>query len=228
MPRQKRADEAGAIYHALNRGNRRQTLFHKDEDYEAFHRVLQEGLEKYPVELYSYVLMPNHWHLVLRPVEDGGMGRLLRWVTATHTQRHHAHYQTSGEGHLYQSRFKSFPIEDDEHFQVVCRYVERNPLRAGLVSRAEAWRYGSLWEWQGQPRSDCQLLSAWPFPRAANWVQRVNQTLSQKELAAVRTCVERGRPFGHDAWVKKISRASGLEYTLRPRGRPSKASAVSK
>ena len=86
MPRQSRADEAGGIYHALNRGNRRQTIFHKDEDYEGFLRVLGEGLEKYPVELFSFVLMPNHWNLVLRTAEDGGMGRLLRWGTATHTQ----------------------------------------------------------------------------------------------------------------------------------------------
>jgi putative transposase len=228
MPRQKRVDEAGLIYYALNRGNRRQAIFHKDEDYEAFLRVLQEGLERYPVELYSYVLMPNHWHFVLRPAEDGGMGRLLRWVSATHTQRHHAHYQTSGEGHLYQSRFKSFPVQDDEHFQVVCRYVERNPLRAGLVSRSEAWKYGSLWEWLHQSGPDCKLLSAWPFPRAANWVQRVNRVLNQKELSAIRTCVDRGRPFGHDAWVQQIVQAAGLEYTLRPRGRPSKANALLK
>ena len=147
MPRSKRVDEAGAIYHALNRGNRRQTIFHKDGDYEAFLRTLGEGLERYPVELFSFCLMPNHWHLALRPLEDGQMGRMLRWVTATHTLRYHPHYHTSGDGHLYQSRFKSFPIQDDEHFLVVCRYVERNALRAGLVKRAEQWRYGSLWRW---------------------------------------------------------------------------------
>ena len=224
MPRQRRADEAGAIYHAMNRGNRRQAIFHKAEDYESFLRVLEEGLERYPVELFSYVLMPNHWHLVLRPAAGGGMGRLLRWVTATHTQRYHAHYRTSGEGHLYQARFKSFPTEDDGHFLVVCRYVERNPLRAGLVVRAEDWQYGSLWEWRQKPKRERQLLSAWPIPRAANWVERVNQALSEEELSAVRTCVERGRPFGGEEWVQKIAQRAGLGYTLRPRGRPAKVS----
>ena len=110
MPRQKRADEGGLIYHALNRGNARQTIFRKAEDYEAFLRVLAEGLQRYPVELFSFTLLPNHWHMVLRPSEDGLMGRMLRWVTATHTQRYHAHYHTSGEGHLYQARFKSFRL----------------------------------------------------------------------------------------------------------------------
>lgn len=221
MPRQKRADKGGEIYHALNRGNRRQTIFHKDGDYEAFLRVLNQGLELYPIELFSYVLMPNHWHMVLRPTEDGAMGRFLRWVTATHTLRYHAHYHTSGEGHLYQARFKSFPVESDSHFLVLCRYVERNPLRAGLVTRAEDWPYGSLSEWLHKPK-DWQVLSPWPIPRTTNWVERVNQALSEKELASVRTCVNRGRPFGNPDWVEQVAQQAGLNYTLRSQGRPPK------
>lgn len=222
MPRQKRVDEAGFVYHALNRGNARQRIFRKDEDYEAFLRVLGEGLERYPVELFAFTLMPNHWHLVLRPSEDGLMGRLLRWVTATHTQRHHAHYHTSGEGHLYQSRFKSFPIADDNHFLVVCRYVERNPLRAKLVRRAEDWRFGSLWRWAQQTEPPPRLLSPWPIPRSPSWIERVNQPLSVDELKAVRECAQRGRPYGDTAWTRKVANRTGLEYTLRPRGRPKK------
>jgi len=145
MPRTKRADEAGEIYHALNRGNARSTIFHKDEDYEAFERILGEGLERYPCKILSYQLMPNHWHFILQPTEDGGMSRFLGWASLTHTMRYHAHYHSSGEGHVYQGRFKSFPVQDDDHFFVVCRYVERNALRAGLVDRAEDWRWGSLY-----------------------------------------------------------------------------------
>jgi len=91
MPRQKRADAAGVSYHALNRGNARQRIFRKDEDYDAFIQVVGEGLQKYDVELFSFTLMPNHWHLVVRPKKDGELGRMLRWVTATHTLRYHAH-----------------------------------------------------------------------------------------------------------------------------------------
>ena len=87
--------------------------------------------------------MPNNWHLVLQPSEDGGMSNFLRWVTLTHTMRDHAHYRTAGEGHVYQGRFKSFPVQDDGHFHVLCRYVERNAQRAELVERAEDWRWGS-------------------------------------------------------------------------------------
>jgi putative transposase len=97
------------------------------------------------MRLLSYCLMPNHWHLVLWPRADGELSDFGHWLTLTHTQRWHAHYHNVGTGHLYQGRFKSFPVARDEHFLQLCRYVERNPLRAGLVRRAEAWQWGSLW-----------------------------------------------------------------------------------
>lgn len=222
MPRQKRADEAGVIYHAINRGNARQKIFLKQEDYDAFIRVLAEGLEKYPVELFSFTLMPNHWHLVVRPQQDGQMGRLLRWVTATHSLRYHGHYRTRGEGHIYQSRFKSFPVQDDTHFYVLCRYVERNPLRANLVKHAEDWQYGSLFRWNQSAEPLPKILSPWPIPRLPNWIQRVNEPLGEKELNAIRTCVNRGRPFGDEQWTDEVAEKHGLWFTMRPVGRPRK------
>ena len=127
MPRTARAIEAGLIYHVLNRGNGRMRLFHKAEDYQAFERVLAEGLERYPVELLTYCVMPNHWHLVVRPKTDEALGRWMGWVGVTHVRRHHEHYHRRGGGHLYQGRFKSFPVSSDEHFLTLCRYVEANP-----------------------------------------------------------------------------------------------------
>jgi putative transposase len=222
MPRQKRADEAGVIYHAINRGNARQKIFLKQEDYDVFIRVLAEGLEKYPVELFSFTLMPNHWHLVVRPQQDGQMGRLLRWVTATHSLRYHGHYRTRGEGHIYQSRFKSFPVQDDTHFYVLCRYVERNPLRANLVKHAEDWQYGSLFRWNQSAEPLPKILSPWPIRRLPNWIQRVNEPLGEKELDAIRTCVNRGRPFGDEQWTDEVAEKHGLWFTMRPVGRPRK------
>jgi putative transposase len=121
MPRPPRADEAGGLYHALNRGNLRAEIFHKDADYAAFENILHEGLELHQIQLFSYQLMPNHDHLVLRPLIDGEMSRFMGWIGGTHTMRYHAHYHTSGYGHVYQQRYKSFPIQDDDHFFVVCR-----------------------------------------------------------------------------------------------------------
>ena len=139
----------------------------------------------------------------------------MGWVGGTHTMRYHAHYQTSGMGHLYQQRYKSFAIQDDEYFFVVCRYVERNALRAGLVDRAEDWRWSSLWRWLQKPEPDPKLLSAWSMARLPGWVDRVNQVLTEPEIEAVRLCAQRGRPMGDEGWVESISRRLNLESTRR-------------
>ena len=220
MPRAPRADEAGGLYHALNRGNLRATIFHKEADFAAFEKILGEALEIHQVELYSYQLMPNHYHLVLRPLVDGEISRFMGWIGGTHTMRYHAHYHTSGMGHVYQQRYKSFPIQGDEHFHVVCRYVERNALRAGLVSRAEDWRWGSLWRWLQKPEPKPVLLGNWPIARLPNWVRRVNEAFSEQELEAIRVCAQRGRPLGDKRWTASIARRLNLESTIRPRGRP--------
>ena len=220
MPRSPRADEAGGLYHALNRGNLRADIFKKEADFAAFERILGEALEIHEVELFSYQLMSNHYHLVLRPLVDGEMSRFMGWVGGTHTMRYHAHYHTSGMGHVYQQRYKSFPIQNDDHFFVVCRYVERNALRAGLVKRAEDWRWGSLWRWLQKPEPQPRLLTTWPLPRLPGWVDRVNSPLTKVELQAVRNCAQRGKPLGDDCWVQSTVKRLNLESTIRPRGRP--------
>ena len=216
MPRPHRADFSGEIYHALNRGNARNPIFFKSGDYEAFERVVCEGLEKYPVDLIAYQWMKNHWHIVLSPQKDKAMSAFLGWVTMTHTQRYHAHNKTAGYGHVYQGRFKSFPVQSDEHFHTVCRYVERNALTANVVTRAEDYRWGSLWNWRG---GDSVInLSPWPVKRLPRWIERVNQALSKKETDALKNCVKRGCPFGTEKWVQKTAEQNGLKLTLRPRG----------
>lgn len=197
-------------------------MFEKGGDYEAFERVLALALQEHPTRLLAYCLMPNHWHLVLWPKHDGELTAFVRWLTHTHTMRWHAHYHTSGTGHLYQGRFKSFPVEADDHLYTVLRYVERNALRANLVERAEQWCWSSLWRrTQGPPHA--ALLSEWPVPLPADWRRLVNRAQTEKEMEAVRRSVVRGSPFGTEAWTARVARRLGLANTLRPRGRPKKA-----
>ena len=210
------------MYHALNRAVARLPLFGKDGDYAAFERVLAEALREHPTRLLAYSLMPNHWHFVLWPERDGELTAFLRWLTNTHTMRWHAHYHTQGTGHLYQGRFKSFPVAANEHLYAVLRYVERNALRAGLVRRAEDWRWGSLWRRRHPDTQPVIALHPWPVPEPDNWEELVNQPQTEAELAAVRRSVGRGCPFGAPAWQEQTARRLGLEFTLRPRGRPRK------
>ena len=159
MGRPKRAADGGLIYHVLNRANARLPIFEKDGDYDAFERILADAVERTGTRLLAYCLMPNHWHLVILPIQDGELSRFTGWLTLTHTQRWHAHRHSTGQGHVYQGRFKSFPIQDDQHFLTVCRYVERNALRANLGRgkgvRNRLWTIWSEHDMLGE-RKRCQ------------------------------------------------------------------------
>ena len=220
MGRAKRADDGGMVFHVLNRANARSTIFEKPEDYAAFERVLSEALDRVDMRVLAYCLMPNHWHLVLWPRRDGDLSKFMGWLTLTHTQRWHAHHRTTGTGHLYQGRFKSFPVQNDEHLRTVCRYVERNALRANLVKRAEDWLWGSLWHRRQRDELARYGLSAWPVPCPRQWLQHVNQPQTDAEVSALRRSVNRGSPFGDADWTKRMVKRLQLEVTIRPRGRP--------
>jgi putative transposase len=220
MPRTARAVEAGTVYHVLNRGNGRMRLFHKAGDYEAFERVLAESMERYPIQLFTYSILPNHWHLVVRPKTDEALGRWMGWVGVTHVRRHHEHYHCRGQGHLYQGRFKSFPVAEDEYFLALCRYVEANPLRARLVERAELWQWSGLWH---RMHGDGKLLlTDWPVEQPRSWLPLVNRDLNENQLGDIRICVDRGRPLGPQPWVRQTADRLGLGFTLRSPGRPPK------
>lgn len=218
MPRRPRFATGNYLYHALNRAVSRDQLFEKEGDYAAFERVLEEARLQVPMRLMAFCVMPNHWHLVLWPRGDGDLSEYMRWLTVTHTQRWHAAHGTSGTGPLYQGRFKSFPVQGDEHFYTVCRYVERNPVRARLVRKAERWRWSSLWHWANN--SACVTLDRWPIPRPDNWIALVNQPQTEAEVAALQLSIKRGCPFGKPIWQQRTANRLGLESTLRPHGRP--------
>ena len=195
-------------------------LFDKPSDYAAFETILVEAHAHTRIRIAAYCLMPNHWHLLLWPRQDGELSEVLRWITVTHTQRWHAHHHTAGTGPVYQGRFKSFPVQTDEHFLTVARYVERNALRAKLVSRAEDWQWSSLWR---RVQGDVKLtpwLSDWPVERPRDWLPRVNRPQPASELEELRLSVQRGRPFGEETWVRRMAKRFEMESTLRPRGRP--------
>ena len=220
MPRRPRLAAGDLAYHVLNRRVGRLPLFEKPADYAMFENTLAEAQASSRIRIAAYCLMPNHWHLLLWPRHDGELSEVLRWITVTHTQRWHAHHKTAGTGPVYQGRFKSFPVQTDEHFLTVARYVERNALRAKLVDRAQDWRWSSVWRRAQGDAKVASWLSDWPVERPRDWVARVNRPQTTSELEALRLSVQRGRPFGEDAWVRRLVRRFGLESTLTPRGRP--------
>jgi len=219
MPRPKRSAPAGYCYHVLNRGNGRQRVFHKEADYAAFVRLFDEAQVRCPMRVLAYCLMPNHFHLVVWPWGDGDLSRWMQWLQTTHVRRYHEHYRSTG--HVWQGRFKAFPIQEDEHLLTVLRYVERNPLRAGLAAAVDGWPWTSLTLAQQSERPP--WFSPGPVARGRDWPQHVARPQTDVELVALRRSVERGCPYGGERWQTRTIASLGLESTLRPRGRPRRA-----
>lgn len=209
------------IYHVLNRSVARVQLFRGEKDYLSLLSALAEAQERIPVDLLSYCVMPNHWHLVLRPHEDGHLSQFMQWFTLTHVQRWRTSHQTVGFGPLYQGRFKAFPIEQDRHLLTVFRYVERNALRAKLARRAQDWPWSSLHIPQASHDGlKLPTLAVWPIPRPADWLHRVNTPQTPAEEKAVLESISRSRPFGSPDWQIRAARKLNLNSCFRPVGRP--------
>ena len=222
MPKRLRHDLGGMVYHVLNRANARMMLFESHDDYQAFEKILTQAHEQVPMRTLAYCLMPNHWHFVLWPREDGHMAEFMHWLTVTHVRRWHAYRGTEGTGHVYQDRYKSFPIQEDNHFITVCRYVERNPLRANVAAQADEWPWSSLARRASSDPEATAWLAEWPVARPRNWHSYVTKPVTDAEREALALSIKRGRPFGSDEWARRTAKKLGIESTLRPRGRPPK------
>jgi putative transposase len=209
MPRTARRFFDGLPYHVLNRGNRRQTIFTKPVDYEMFLTTLGDALEQLPVPILAFAVMPNHFHLVLQPDKGSDISDFMKWFMNAHIRRHHRFNELWGTGHLYQGRFKAFPIQMDSHLLTVLRYVEANPHAAGLVRRAEQWSWSSLG--RSTTLDGRQLVSPSPFQRPDNWEQIVNTRLSPESRDALRMCVRRQVPFGDPEWIRRLTDQKNLE-----------------
>jgi putative transposase len=216
VPKRRLHETAGILFHVLNRGVRRLTVFEDAPAYRAFLQALEEGQQRTAIRLLAYCVMPNHFHLVVWPARDGQLVEFMKWFQMTHSKRWHRYRQTEGVGALYQGRFKAFPIQDGHHFLCVCRYVERNPVRAGLVTRAEDWPWSSLG--QRCKNSNGPVLEPWPIPPPSNWTELVDGSEVKSELDAVRSALKRSTAYGEPVWADGLI-ARGVGHR-RSRGRP--------
>lgn len=218
MPRTARASVGNICYHVINRGNGGLVVFKKPSDYLRFTEMIGQACERLPLRVVGWCFMPNHFHLVLWPYEDGDLSRWMQWLMTCHVRRYHRHYNTYG--HVWQGRFKAFPIQQDGHYLTVLRYVESNPLRAKLVKRAENWQWSSLYALT--QHNDYPFLSDGPVKKMRNWCAIVNESRPENEISTIRKCINRGTPFGDNTWIKKTAIKLGLESSINPRGRPRK------
>jgi putative transposase len=191
MPRPPRTCPDFVPEHIINRGNYRSTIFRCAEDYLGFIGALALAGERTVVRLIAFCLMPNHWHLVLWPVRGSEISAYMQIVMNDHIRDLLRRHGTAGAGHIYQSRFKNLPIIGEQHFLKVCRYVEANPRTAGLVERAEDWRWSSLAI--SGPADEIDILAPWPFRRPTDWLDRVNRPLGVHPLPELKRLARRAR-----------------------------------
>ena len=226
MPRPLRPIDDNLVYHVINRGNNREPVFFDDSDYVAFLKALGDLKQRRPFELYGYCLIPTHVHLLIRPSETS-LSRIMQSLLVSHTHRHHRRYKSSG--HVWQGRFKSPVVQEDEHLRSVLRYIEANPLRGQLVRDAGEYPWSSFLA-HGLGRPDPLLdpvdayvsLAATPAVRRRRWTALVQKTPKGPELAAIRRSTQNGLPFGDPDWVEQLGARLGIDLTTRPRGRPRK------
>ncbi len=181
MPRIARKEIHGHAFHILNRANGRATLFTKDGDYRAFINVLRIARKRIPLEIFALSVLPNHFHAVVRAADTATLSAFMQLWMTTHIRRYHRYHGTSG--HLWQGRFKSFPINDDAHLLTVIRYVLQNPVRAHLVRRVEEWPWSSI----ALP----DIVDPWPMDPPTNLSKWLNELTPRTKLDELRAAINR-------------------------------------
>jgi putative transposase len=214
MPRRSRINTGGFTFHVINRAVHGAQLFSSPHDYESFLHILADAQKRTPIRIYTFAVMPTHWHLVLSPYGDGELSTFMRWLTVTHAQRRRTDLGTRGRGAVYQGRYKAIAVQDGHYFIQLCHYVERNARRAGLVAAAEDWPWTSASPDANRP--DRPQLAPWPVPRPADWSALLNAPESPVVLDRVRTAIREGKHFGTPSW--RLATGRTLKWTTGLRG----------
>ena len=224
MPRRARVAPGGWIFHVLNRANAREKLFESELDYDEFVRLLARCAAVDRMRILAWCAMPNHWHFLLWPRGDGDLYRFIHRFSIRHTQHWHIRNGTIGRGHLYQARFKSFPVQNDRHLLTVCRYIERNPVRAKLVAHATNWPWSSAQSHATGGGNTTVELEPLPVEAPANWNRWIANPEDEADLSRLRSHLTTDVPFGDETWARDAANTLGLPGRPRKRGRPRKES----
>ena len=176
----------------FNRGHEKRQLFSQPDEYAEFLQLLRDAPRAADVPLLAYCVMPNHWHLVVAPVEVRALSAYIQWVTGWHGLRWRRRHAPGVTGPVYQGRFRSVPITSERHLFTALRYVEANAARSGLVARASEWPWSSA---AFPCRVEGLSLAERPWPMPANWGELLDIPQSPEQLDAVRRAVARSRPL---------------------------------
>jgi putative transposase len=216
MPRAARFVVPGLPHHVTQRANRRQRVFFSDADYRLYRDLLGRACAAADTAIWAWCLMPNHVHLVLVPATADGLRAALAKVHWRYASL--VNEREGWRGHLWQSRFASFPM-DEAHLHACVRYVELNPVRARLVARAEDWAWSSARSHLGE--RDDGLTEVGPMHgRIADWRAYLDLGLADAEGEALRAAERTCRPLGVGAFLDEVATLLGRDVRPPRRGRP--------
>jgi putative transposase len=205
MGRMARAVAAGLPHHVTQRGNRRMKVFFSDEDYALYLDLMSASCRELGVEVWAYCLMPNHVHLIVNPESEDGLRRAIGDAHRRYSR--HVNFREKWRGHLFQGRFASF-VMDEGYLLAAARYVELNPVRAGLVEKAWAWKWSSARA--HRKGKDDGLVKVRPLLElAGNWEKFLGTYPGEEECQAIRKHERTGRPLGSKEFVRKVERRLG-------------------
>ena len=219
MARLARVVAAGYPHHVTQRGARRQTTFFNDQDYAAYLDLLRRHCRQADLAVWAYCLMPNHVHLVVVP---GSADALRAGLSETHRRyTRRVNFRQGWRGHLWQERFASFVL-DEPHLWAAVRYVERNPVRAGLATEPADWPWSSAGGHLGL-RADPLLSSPAALAAFGPWDRYLSATDREEDLERLRRHGRTGRPCGDEAFVRHLETVTGRTLLPGRPGRPRKS-----
>ena len=186
--------------HVCNRSAAQIKIFHSAADYVRFETCLKEMLEKFPLRLFAFCIMPNHWHLLIEGDSGQEVTQGLHWLGTTHAIRLRKDTGSIGRGAVYQNRFRAYPIQRNGAFYRVAHYIERNPVDASLCPQPEKW----LWSSASPEKATNLTLADWPISKPSNWAKTIQNPLDEVVLGQIHSHEILQRPYGDPEWVSSF------------------------
>lgn len=212
-------------YHIINRGNNHQPIFFSKKDYQFFLESMELAKEKYPCKIYSYILMPNHIHLLLESIKEGEkLAYFMKHITQRHAQYINRYYKRTGT--LWEGRFKSSPVSTDHYLQACSRYIELNPVRAGLIKTPEEYEYSSYRAKIGL--KGIKWLDYDPLylglgrtekERQRKYQEWIHESIPKKEWDTIRNMIQKNWAYGNEQFRGKMENILGRRFEIKKAGR---------